>query len=128
MSVKVCNPAEVPDSGNSRWLAPELFADSSSPNKASDVWSFGMLCLELLTGEPPYRNHTRERSAISDIALGTLPQRSEGVRGLTDPMWELLQRCWQKRAEARPSMRAVLSDLESLLCMSLSLSACQSVE
>lgn len=128
MSAKVCNAAEVSDTGNYRWRAPELFAGSSTPTKASDVWSFGMLCLELLTGEPPYRNHLREQFVIFDIASGTLPQRPEGVRGLADPMWELLQRCWQKRAEARPSMRAVLSDLESLLCMSLSLSACQSVE
>ena len=34
-------------------MAPELF-ENSPATKASDVWSFGITVLELLTGNPPY--------------------------------------------------------------------------
>lgn len=114
--VQVRNVGESEGSGNYRWLAPEILESSSALHtKASDVWSFGMLCLELLSNEPPYSHHTREPSIILDIARGRLPERPRDARNLTDPIWELLQRCWQMRPEARPTITEVLSALESLL-------------
>ena len=41
--------------GSSRWMAPEVH-DSLPADWRSDIWSFGMLLLELLTGKLPYHN------------------------------------------------------------------------
>ena len=35
---------------NGRWIAPELIRGQEA-REASDVWSFGMVVLELMTGE-----------------------------------------------------------------------------
>lgn len=46
--------------GSLRWSAPELIApeliglETAPASMESDSWSFGMLCLELLTGFPPF--------------------------------------------------------------------------
>jgi hypothetical protein len=67
--------------GTLEYMAPELF-DGRSPNVASDLYSFGCLATELLTGEPPFsagswedyarlhREATSDRlSAITDSSL-----------------------------------------------------------
>ncbi|KTF78713.1 hypothetical protein cypCar_00035061, partial [Cyprinus carpio] len=40
--------------GTYAWMAPEVIK-SSTFSKGSDVWSYGVLLWELLTGEVPYR-------------------------------------------------------------------------
>lgn len=41
--------------GTYAWMAPEVI-QSSTFSKASDIWSYGVLLWELLTGEMPYKN------------------------------------------------------------------------
>lgn len=40
--------------GTYAWMAPEVIKNSTF-SKASDVWSYGVLLWELLTGETPYK-------------------------------------------------------------------------
>ncbi|XP_043541056.1 mitogen-activated protein kinase kinase kinase 11-like [Chiloscyllium plagiosum] len=40
--------------GTYAWMAPEVIKTSTF-SKGSDVWSYGVLLWELLTGEVPYR-------------------------------------------------------------------------
>ncbi|XP_017586102.1 PREDICTED: mitogen-activated protein kinase kinase kinase 11-like, partial [Corvus brachyrhynchos] len=40
--------------GTYAWMAPEVIR-ASTFSKGSDVWSYGVLLWELLTGEVPYR-------------------------------------------------------------------------
>lgn len=36
------------------WMAPELIKGAKKYNLAVDIWSFGVLAMELANGEPPY--------------------------------------------------------------------------
>ena len=42
--------------GSVCWMAPELILDKTSYDSKIDIWSLGILALELATGEPPYLN------------------------------------------------------------------------
>ncbi|KAF8610189.1 hypothetical protein BDV93DRAFT_540063 [Ceratobasidium sp. AG-I] len=108
------------NAGSFRWMAPELFesdANSSSPvSAASDVWSFGMLCLEVLTGLPPYQYCYNDGQVIAKLIHRILPDRPTPLDdmyelGLSDEMWVLMQRCWNWNAAARPEMRTLASEV-----------------
>ncbi|QRV86067.1 RasGEF domain protein [Ceratobasidium sp. AG-Ba] len=111
------------NAGSARWMAPELFEAADNQgymvSTASDVWSFGMLCLEVLTSQSPYRQCRVDGQAIAKILDRKLPDRPERTdeilqRGLSDSMWRLMNRCWAWDPAARPHMRTLGGDVRKL--------------
>jgi serine/threonine protein kinase len=104
-------------SGSTRWLAPEVIL-GEPPSKASDTYSFGMAILEFLTGKRPFREHRSDAAVVQALtAVNERPRRPEGYeveRWLTDDLWALLQRCWAKQPDLRPTMKDVVSVLTEL--------------
>ncbi|TKS80980.1 Mitogen-activated protein kinase kinase kinase 10 [Collichthys lucidus] len=93
--------------GTYAWMAPEVIKLSLF-SKSSDVWSFGVLLWELLTGEVPYR----EIDALA-VAYGvamnklTLPIPST----CPEPFAQLLGECWSPNPRSRPSFTSILRRL-----------------
>ncbi|KAF7668934.1 hypothetical protein LDENG_00269400 [Lucifuga dentata] len=93
--------------GTYAWMAPEVIKLSLF-SKSSDVWSFGVLLWELLTGEVPYR----EIDALA-VAYGvamnklTLPIPST----CPEPFAQLLGECWSSNPHSRPSFTSILRRL-----------------
>ncbi|KAG7483941.1 hypothetical protein MATL_G00043550 [Megalops atlanticus] len=96
--------------GTYAWMAPEVIKLSLF-SKSSDVWSFGVLLWELLTGEVPYR----EIDALA-VAYGvamnklTLPIPST----CPEPFARLLEECWSPNPRSRPSFDSILSRLQAI--------------
>ncbi|KII88779.1 hypothetical protein PLICRDRAFT_42015 [Plicaturopsis crispa FD-325 SS-3] len=90
-----------------RWLAPELIdlsGETTTPvSTYTDVWSFGMLCLEVMTGQAPFPNINRDITVAFELVRGRLPDRPN-VKGLSDGLWDLMMHCWNKNPKERPSM------------------------
>ncbi|KIJ69631.1 hypothetical protein HYDPIDRAFT_36655 [Hydnomerulius pinastri MD-312] len=88
-----------------RWHAPELNSgDETEPTMYSDVFSFGMTILELLTMKTPYSHRKRDISVVQDLANKMLPPRpteQEAVEWMTDGLWGVMQRCWEFEPEDR---------------------------
>ena len=55
------NTTRMSAAGTYAWMAPEVIKTSTF-SKASDVWSYGVMLWELLTGETPYKG-------IDDLAI-----------------------------------------------------------
>ncbi|CAE6460477.1 unnamed protein product [Rhizoctonia solani] len=106
---------------STRWMSPELLqADPRTPTPQSDVWSFGMLCLEVLTGRLPFWLKFETDFEV-ELALmeGTLPERPEPHKslyrsGLSDEMWSLMNDCWAHQPAARPEMRLLAMKVRKL--------------
>jgi len=91
-----------------RWFAPELLSDEPLISTMSDMYSFAMTVLELMTGEHPYKEIRRAASVPSAVAKGQHPTRPSDptvvTRGLDDRLWALLTRCWAQTPSDRPSI------------------------
>ncbi|KAJ3589943.1 hypothetical protein NHX12_007900, partial [Muraenolepis orangiensis] len=98
---------KMSSAGTYAWMAPEVIKLSLF-SKSSDVWSFGVLLWELLTGEVPYR----EIDALA-VAYGvamnklTLPVPST----CPEPFAQLLGECWSSNPHSRPCFTSILARL-----------------
>ncbi|KZV95787.1 kinase-like protein [Exidia glandulosa HHB12029] len=114
-----------------RFAAPEILLDSESydgdehndihtnvtvpgarmrsKTPASDVYAFGMVVIEIFTGERPWTT-TSDMNVIMLVTSGaTHPVPSQAFeRGFAVQHWELCQRCWSFRPDERPNMRSVV--------------------
>ncbi|KDQ15511.1 hypothetical protein BOTBODRAFT_158388 [Botryobasidium botryosum FD-172 SS1] len=103
--------------GNPRWQAPELLMDNEEEilrTTASDVFSFGRVIIEILTGEHPFRELRSEAAAIVATVKGDLPLRPEGdavIWGLDDQVWDLFRECCSLEATERPQMSTIVPRL-----------------
>ncbi|XP_068655941.1 uncharacterized protein [Aristolochia californica] len=95
--------------GTLPWMAPELLNGSS--NKVSekvDVFSFGIVMWEILTGEEPYAN-MHYGAIIGGIVNNTL---RPPVPSFCDAEWrKLMEQCWAPDPTARPSFTEIASRL-----------------
>uniref|UniRef100_UPI00398E7041 mitogen-activated protein kinase kinase kinase 10 n=1 Tax=Pristiophorus japonicus TaxID=55135 RepID=UPI00398E7041 len=96
--------------GTYAWMAPEVIKLSLF-SKSSDVWSFGVLLWELLTGEVPYREIDGLAVAYG-VAVNklTLPIPST----CPEPFGKLMEDCWSSDAHSRPSFTVILAQLVAI--------------
>lgn len=98
--------------GTLPWMAPELLNGSSSlVSDKVDVFSFGIVLWELLTGEEPYAD-LHYGAIIGGIVSNTLrPPIPESC----DPEWRaLMERCWSAETSERPSFTEIANELRAM--------------
>ncbi|KAF8835496.1 kinase-like protein, partial [Paxillus ammoniavirescens] len=91
----------IPRKRTLRWAAPELLG-GENPSPRSDVYSFGGIMLQILTGRVPYHYYNSEPQVIRAIFEGRTPQRPRGDP-VTDHHWAFMRQCWAPVNTARPS-------------------------
>ncbi|XP_044276230.1 mitogen-activated protein kinase kinase kinase 21 isoform X1 [Varanus komodoensis] len=96
--------------GTYAWMAPEVIK-SSMFSKGSDIWSYGVLLWELLTGEVPYRGIDGLAVAYG-VAVNklTLPIPST----CPEPFAKLMKECWAQDPHIRPSFTLILEQLTAI--------------
>jgi len=98
-----------------RWFAPELCSAPGVLSVYSDVFSYAMTVLEVMTGEHPFSHIRRTPEVLIRMQQGERPRRPVGdvyvQRGLDDKLWNLLTRCWVSEPEQRPNIHQVLEEL-----------------
>ncbi|KAF8581778.1 kinase-like protein [Ramaria rubella] len=105
--------------GSVRWMAPEVLFlsphDASPKTCASDTYSYGSVMLEILTGEPPYKELSNDLQVLNQVMQGYKPKRP--LKPVVNPgVWDLMERCWSVPASERPQMAFVLSRMEVFYC------------
>ncbi|XP_022236459.1 ephrin type-A receptor 4-like, partial [Limulus polyphemus] len=93
-----------------RWTAPEAIAFRKFTS-ASDVWSFGIVCWEVMSyGERPYWNWSNQ-DVIKNIEKG---YRLSAPMDCPEALHQLMLDCWQKERSYRPSFASIVKTLDKL--------------
>ncbi|KAF6758922.1 TKL/TKL-ccin protein kinase [Ephemerocybe angulata] len=104
----------------SRWMASELIDPRitevdggviNEPDTRSDVYSFGMTALELLTRRPPFSHFKRSVVVIGAVSQGKRPLRHTCPEVEYDEVWRILESCWEHYPSRRPSIGTVCLQL-----------------
>ncbi|XP_055612330.1 mitogen-activated protein kinase kinase kinase 11-like isoform X2 [Uranotaenia lowii] len=94
--------------GTFAWMPPEVIK-SGTFSKASDVWSYGVLLWELLTGETPYKGFD-SLSVAYGVAVNTL---ALPIPKTCPESWgKLMKSCWELDPHRRPPFRDIEKDLD----------------
>ncbi|EJD37038.1 kinase-like protein [Auricularia subglabra TFB-10046 SS5] len=108
----------IRDMHTARFAAPELLlgadnltAKPRSKTRESDVYAFGMLVLEALTGAPPWSTQSN-LSVIQKVCSAQIQPRPmlDGTSVSMSHTWrDTCRRCWSFEPGDRPPMNAILN-------------------
>eukprot|EP01097_Dermamoeba_algensis_P006547 TRINITY_DN4096_c0_g1_i1.p1 TRINITY_DN4096_c0_g1~~TRINITY_DN4096_c0_g1_i1.p1 ORF type:complete len:470 (-),score=111.27 TRINITY_DN4096_c0_g1_i1:180-1589(-) len=90
--------------GTTYWMAPEVVTGSPYDCKV-DIWSLGIMVVEMLDGEPPYMNLPPVK-ALFLIASKGRPELKTKTMSLE--LRDFLEKCTQMEAEKRPTAAQLL--------------------
>lgn len=110
------------------FAAPELFRDTAmqassdtgkmikrSKTKSSDVYAFGMLIYEAITGAAPWKNYAADNIRARVVA-GERPVRTSQF---SNDLWKLCESCWAQDPSARLEIVEVLDRLTRMVSAGL---------
>ncbi|KDQ07608.1 hypothetical protein BOTBODRAFT_91957, partial [Botryobasidium botryosum FD-172 SS1] len=96
--------------GSYAWMAPELLGDDPSPRSTeTDVFSFGRMIVELVTGEQPFFYLPSMASVLIAVVNGKTPRKPEPgsiTCEFSEELWALAEECYAVEANSRPHMSA----------------------
>jgi serine/threonine protein kinase len=100
-----------------RWMAPELQSDGALLEPSCDVYSWAMTALQLITDKAPFYKIKSPGKVVIEVAKGKrpAPQDYPDCRYLNDPLWALFERCWQDDPSQRPTIDAVVNEMEIII-------------
>ena len=104
------------------YMAPECWLDWKAAGQPMDIWAFGCIAYQLLTGQPPFGVG---RSAIFNVGrlaytgIQLTKPNWFGAHKVTEvleaDLWRIIEQCLQVDPEARPSSVKLVEEF-NLLC------------
>jgi serine/threonine protein kinase len=92
------------------YTSPEVFQEHKYTT-ASDIYSFGMIMWEFMTGRRPFWNRTHDTDLIIQICDGLRPPI---VTNAPEGYIELMQKCWHPNPNERPTASDILGKLDHI--------------
>ena len=92
-----------------QWMAPESLTRYCVYTEQSDIYSYGVILWEIMTGKWPYEGIT-EKEILNRTEQG---RREEIPQTVPTVYAEIIRRCWSKNPNERPSLTEIIREIES---------------
>ncbi|RHZ73592.1 hypothetical protein Glove_230g2 [Diversispora epigaea] len=102
------NPEKKNIFGVLPYIAPEVLSGEKEYTKAADVYSFGIIVYEMITGFPPYPDIPHEKDLAMKICNGLRPKIPFHTPKL---ITRIIMRCWDARVTHRPTFEELFNEL-----------------
>ncbi|CAM8893645.1 unnamed protein product [Rhodiola kirilowii] len=96
------------DPGTYRWMAPEMIKHKSYGKKV-DVYSFGLILWEMISGSVPYEDMTPIQAAFAVVSKNLRPIIPKDC---PPAMKALIEQCWSSKPDKRPDFWQVVKVME----------------
>ncbi|RHZ89374.1 hypothetical protein Glove_15g5 [Diversispora epigaea] len=106
------NPEKKNIVGVLPYIAPEVLSGDEEYTKAADVYSFGIIVYEVVTGFPPYPDVPHDKDLAMKICNGLRPKIPFHTPKLITRM---IMRCWDAQVTHRPTFEELWNELEKYL-------------
>ncbi|GAB2276196.1 Serine/threonine-protein kinase sty13 [Dionaea muscipula] len=106
--IEVQTEGMTPETGTYRWMAPEMIQHRPY-NQKVDVYSFGIVLWELITGMLPFQNMSAVQAAFAVVNKGVRPIIPNDCLPV---LAEIMTRCWDPNPDVRPPFSDVVKMLE----------------
>ncbi|KAJ2999579.1 Protein kinase [Globomyces sp. JEL0801] len=93
--------------GTPYWMAPEVVKQKEYGEKI-DVWSLGIMVIEMIDGEPPYMDQEPLKALYTIATNGTPTVKNQENLSMT--MYKFLMRCVEVNVDRRASTGMLLQD------------------
>lgn len=94
--------------GTPQWMAPELL-ENQPYGFPVDVYAYGMVLFELLTGELPFAG-LQQVDIVRAVGNGERPSIPEKYR--SEAIVQLIEECWRQNPEDRPTFKEIYQQFD----------------
>ncbi|OCH86489.1 kinase-like protein [Obba rivulosa] len=109
--------------GTMRWTAPEIMdpetfgLERARSSKQADIYAFSMVMWEVFTGQIPFADLPRDATIMHKVLQGCRPKRPSEAAGLglSDTVWDIMQRGWHADHRERPAITRVQEQLDDAM-------------
>lgn len=107
-SIKVCTEK----SQAIEWQAPECLQKNPKFTPESDIFAYGMILWEIVTGQRPFEQiKTNRTKAILDLILAG---KRESIPANTPPIYkQIIEACWNREQHKRLALKTIIAKLEA---------------
>ncbi|KAJ3561049.1 hypothetical protein NP233_g10436 [Leucocoprinus birnbaumii] len=100
--------------GTVGWWAPEVFIDGNRPRCSSDIFSLASLMYEIFTGQTPFYEVSNKQAIVVRVMQGFTPTKPS-LDHLSNETWTIMEMCWSRDPEKRPTVGEVKEQLHKSL-------------